>query len=186
MEKLHDMFLEVEEDQKETWKIENDNVASWVLDKVRDRKEDFERFERVALEKMEQIKMALEQEKKKYENETSFFIAKLQEYSQSVKMKETKTQKTYALPGGKLVMKNDKHDFKVDKEKVLNAIIENDFFTDTYIKEVHTKDLAWGDLKKNLIIDTKKGNIIYKETGEVLDIEGLSIEVKPGEFKIEF
>lgn len=180
--RLADMFLEVNEEEKETWKIDNDNVADWALDKIKESREDYERFERVALEKIEQIKIALENKKKQTENETSFFEAKLREYVETVKTKDTKTQKTYALPSGKLVLKKDKEDFKLDKEKVLNYIKEN---KEEYREFIKTKeDLAWGDLKKNLIIDD--GKIVDKSTGEVLEIEGLDIEIKPGEFEIKF
>ncbi|WP_084601921.1 host-nuclease inhibitor Gam family protein [Tepidibacter thalassicus] len=130
---------------------------------------------------MEQIKLALEQEKKKMENETSFFEAKLREYVKTVKMKETKTQKSYSLPSGKLILKKDKEDFKVDKEKVLENIKKLEGYKE-YIKT--KEDLAWGELKKNLTI--ADGKIINKVTGEVLEIEGLDVEVKPGKFEVKF
>jgi c-di-AMP phosphodiesterase-like protein len=86
------------------------------------------------------------------------------------------------LPSGKLVLKKDKEDFKLDKEKVLNYIKEN---KEEYKEFIKTKEyLAWGDMKKNLIIDD--GKIVDKSTGEVLEIEGLDIEIKPGEFEIKF
>ncbi|WP_187296368.1 hypothetical protein [Tepidibacter mesophilus] len=44
--------------------------------------------------------------------------------------------------------------------------------------------LAWVDLKKNLVIDDV--NIINKITGEVLEVEGLEVEIKPGKFEIKF
>ncbi|SHH06202.1 Bacteriophage Mu Gam like protein [Tepidibacter thalassicus DSM 15285] len=115
------------------------------------------------------------------ENETSFFEAKLREYVKTVKMKETKTQKSYSLPSGKLILKKDKEDFKVDKEKVLENIKKLEGYKE-YIKT--KEDLAWGELKKNLTI--ADGKIINKVTGEVLEIEGLDVEVKPGKFEVKF
>lgn len=179
--RLSDEFLNVEEEEKGTWKIDNDNTADWALDKIKESRAEYERFEKVAMAKIEQIKSVLDQERKKAENETSFFESKLREYVETLKMKETKTQKTYALPAGKIIIKKDKSDFKIDKEKVLGSIKGLEGYED-YIKL--KEDLVWGDLKKNLIIDN--GNIINKITGEVLEVEGLQVEVKPGKFEIKF
>ncbi|WFD09758.1 host-nuclease inhibitor Gam family protein [Tepidibacter hydrothermalis] len=179
--RLSDIFLSVEEEERETWKIDNDNTADWALDKIKESREEYERFEKVAMAKIEQVKAALDQEKKKMENETGFFESKLREYIETVKTKDTKTQKTYSLPSGKLVIKKDKEDFKLDKEKVLENLKKLEGYED-YIKT--KEDLAWGDLKKNLAI--ADGQIINKTTGEVLDIEGLGVEVKSGKFEIKF
>ncbi len=115
------------------------------------------------------------------ENETSFFESKLREYIDTVKMKDTKTQKTYSLPTGNIIIKKDKYDFKIDKEKILESIKSLEGYEE-YIKV--KEDLAWGDLKKNLIIDNN--NIINKITGEVIEVEGLNVEIKPGKFEIKF
>ena len=179
--RLSDLFLNVEEEEKETWKIDNDNKADWALDKIKESSEEYERFERVAVDKINQIKEVLDQEKKKMQNEISFFESKIREYIETVKMKETKTQKTYSLPAGKIIIKKDKSDFKIDKEKVLESIKALEGYKE-YVKV--KEDLAWGDLKKNLIIDNE--NIIDKVTGEVLEVDGLDIEIKLGKFEIKF
>ncbi|WP_187296403.1 host-nuclease inhibitor Gam family protein [Tepidibacter mesophilus] len=179
--RLSDLFLNVEEEERETWKIDNDNTADWAIDNIKESKEEYERFEKVALRKIEQIKEALDQEKKKMENETSFFESKLREYIETVKMKETKTQKTYALPAGKIIIKKDKCNFRIDKDAILENIKMLEGYED-YIKV--KEDLAWGDLKKKLVIDN--GNIINKITGEVLKVKGLEVEVKPGKFEVKF
>lgn len=70
--RLSDIFLNVEEEERETWKIDNDNTADWALDKIKESREEYERFEKVAMAKINQIKSALDQEKKKIDNETSF------------------------------------------------------------------------------------------------------------------
>ncbi|WFD11995.1 host-nuclease inhibitor Gam family protein [Tepidibacter hydrothermalis] len=182
--RLSDMFLNVGEEDRETWKIENDNVADWALDKIRESREEYKRFEDVAVAKIEQIKIAMDQEKKKMEVETSFFESKLREYFETVKTKSTKTQATYSLPAGKLVKKLDKEDFKVDREKVIEFIKENKEEYQEFVKTETLEKLDWAKFKKNLTIDN--GNIIDKSTGEVLELEGLTLEVKPGKFEIKF
>jgi len=176
-----DLFLEVDEDQRELWKIEDDSTADWALDKVKETSDEFKRFETVALGKIEEIKAKLERERTKAEGEKSFFIGKLTEYMQSgVKLKKTKTQETYNLPGGKLVQKLDKQDFKVNKDKMVEYASKNEMYDLIKVKE----DFDWGTFKKDLkIVDDKIVNI---KTGEVLEVEGLCIEVKPGKFEIKF
>ncbi len=181
--RLSDMFLEVPE-ERETWKIENDNAADWCLERIKEHREEYKRFEEVALGKIEQIKMAVDQEKKKMENETSFFEFKLREYFETVKTKATKTQATYSLPAGKLVKKLDKEDFKVDREKVISFIKENKEEYQDFVKIETLEKLDWAELKKNLTIDD--GKIIDTLTGEVLEMEGLEVEVKQGTFEIKF
>lgn len=172
-----DENLDVEE--KETWKIDTDILADWALDKVREIQADHKRFEIVAKERISQLQMQLDKDKERAANETSFFESKLREYFESVDKKETKTQLSYKLPSGVLKMKKSKLDFDYDKDKLLS-----------YAKESELKDLiktsesfAWAEFKKKL---TVQGNsIINKETGEVLEIEGLGIIEKPSEFKVE-
>ncbi|SHH06216.1 hypothetical protein [Tepidibacter thalassicus] len=38
--RLSDMFLEVKEEEKETWKIENDLTADWALEKIKEAREE--------------------------------------------------------------------------------------------------------------------------------------------------
>lgn len=176
-----DLFLNVEEEQKQTWKIENDNTADWALDKIKETREELQRFEKAALEKIDMIKMKLDTERAKAENEISFFESKLIEYMQSgIKLKETKTQESYNLPGGKLVRKLDKQDFKVDKDKMLKYVADNELYELIKVKE----EFDWASFKKDLkIIDDK---IVNTQTGEILECEGLTIEIKPGKFEIKF
>lgn len=89
--RLSDIFLDIDKEEKETWKIDNDNTADWALDKIKESREEQERFEKVAMAKIEQIKLVLDQERKKADNEISFFESKLREYVETLKMKETKT-----------------------------------------------------------------------------------------------
>ena len=51
----------------------------------------------------------------RWKRQKGFFETKLYEYFQTVKTKETETQKSYKLPSGVLKFKKSKFDFEYDK-----------------------------------------------------------------------
>lgn len=177
---MADEFLNINEEQKEVWKVDDDLKADWCLDKIRESQAKYERFETVAKNKIKQIESVLKKEKDKYKNEVSFFEGKLREYFETVETEETKTLKKYKLPSGQLKVKKGSTTFKYDKKKLVEVADKYENMQD-YIKI--KKDFDWANFRKNLEI---KGNtIVNKETGEIIDIEGLDVETKPEEFKIE-
>lgn len=177
--RLSDEFLTINEEEKETWKVTDDLSADWCLEKIRESKAEFERFRMVAMAKIEQIQARLQAEEEKMNREVAFFESKLREYFETVKAKETKTQKSYKLPSGTLKLKKSKLDFDYDKNKLLEVAEQQGM--NEYIKI--KKSFDWSSFKKNLEI---RGNrIINKETGEIVEIEGLRVIEKPAEFKVE-
>ena len=181
-------FLDVRDEEREKWTVQDDVTADWCLDKIRESKAEYNRFEMVAKEKMFQIEMALKREREKMERETGFFEGKLREYFEEIKAnaKDSKAQKSYKLPSGTLKLKKSSVTFDYDKEKLLEYAEENGHMDD-YIKTV--KEFKWAEFKKTLEIrediKTKERSIAIKETGEILSIEGLGIEEKPEEFIVE-
>lgn len=182
IENMADEFLDIREEKKEVWRVEDDLAADWCLDKIKESRSKYKRFEDVAKAKIQQIENVLKKEKEKMENETEFFEAKLREYFETIKdqAEETKTLKKYKLPSGELRMKKSQVTFDYDKKKLLE-VAETDGNMDDYIKV--KKDFDWANFKKNLKIE---GNsIINKETGEIIEIEGLAIKEEPEEFSVE-
>lgn len=175
-----DEVLDINEEEKEVWKVKNDLEADWCLDKIRESKAEYNRFEMVAKAKIQQIEAVLKKEKEKMENETSFFETKLREYFETVGTKDTKTLKKYKLPSGELKLKKSQTTFKYDKDKLAEVADKHENMQ-KYIKI--KKDFDWIEFKKKLEI--KDNSIIDKDTGEIIEIEGLSIEEKPEEFKVE-
>lgn len=181
-------FLDIREEEKEIWKVQNDVEADWCLDKIRESKAEYNRFEMVAKEKVFQIEMALKREREKMERETGFFEGKLREYFEKIKAsaKDAKTQKSYKLPSGVLKLKKAAITLGYDKDKLLEYAEENGSMDD-YIKTV--KEFKWAEFKKTLEIrediKTKERSIVNKETGEIFNIEGLGIEEKPEIFSVE-
>jgi len=176
-----DEALDINEKEKEEWKVKNDLAADWCVDKIREVKAEYNRFEMVVKEKVYQLEMALNREKEKMEREVSFFEFKLQEYFESIedKAKETKTQKSYKLPSGTLKLKKASTTFDYDKDRLLEYALEKK--KDEFIKI--TKSFMWADFKKTLEI--KDGVIVNKETNEKVEILGLEIGEKPEQFIVE-
>ena len=177
MMEIIDESLNVQE--TEGFKIDSDILADWALDKIKEADLEFKRFESVAKEKISLLQIRLDKEKEQMQNNRSFFESKLREYFESVDKKETKTQLSYKLASGNLKMKKGRLDFDYKKDKLLSYARENKL--EELIKV--SESFAWADFKKQLEI---QGNsIINKDTGEVLEIEGLGVIEKPSEFKVE-
>lgn len=181
--KLADEFLEIEENNKEVWIIEDDLSADWCIDRIKDVELEYKNFEDVANAKIKQIKDKLQEKRKEADNERSFFDWKLREYFNKLKHKETKTLKKYDLPSGKLKLKKSRDTFNYDKNKLLDIAKTEDELKG-YIK-IETKEaFEWGEFKKKL--DIIGGQIINKDTGEIVDLEGLEITKTPEKFEIEY
>lgn len=181
---LIDDFLNIDEEQKEVWRVKDDVAADWCLDKIIESKVAFRRFEIAANTKIAQIQHSLKKEQDRVNNEVSFFESKLREYFETVEKfaKETKTMKKYKLPSGELKLTKSKVVLEYDKTKLLDYAEQfEDGEMDEYIKT--TKEFKWAEFKKNLEIKDKY--ILNKETGEIVEIEGLKLETKQEEFIVE-
>lgn len=126
-------------------------------------------------EQFEEKKMGLEQKKEKYEQY-------LRELFEQVPQSETKTQRKVKLLNGDVVVKKAKLDFEKDTDKLLKWAKDND--RNDLISKKEVLSFKWADFKKDLV-PTEDG-IIYVETGELLDIEGLSTIKKAEEMQIKY
>ena len=150
--------------EKETFKVDSDQKADWVIRKIKSEEEDLNRLVNCAEAIINEYKQKIEDYKTKFKNKTSHFYFLLQEYFKTVKPKETKTQKKYTLPSGDLVLKKPSIKFIRDDDKFTKWLKENNY--EGYIKTIEKAE--WGDFKKALKVTYKDGNIIT-ENGEVVD-----------------
>lgn len=164
--------------EKETFKVDSDQKADWVIRKIKSEEEDLNRLVNCAEAIINEYKQKIEDYKTKFKNKTSHFYFLLQEYFKTVKPKETKTQKKYTLPSGDLVLKKSSIKFIRDDDKFTKWLKENNY--EGYIKTIEKAE--WGDFKKALKVVYKDGNIIT-EDGEV--VEGVVGEETEEEFVIE-
>ncbi|MEW9124868.1 MAG: host-nuclease inhibitor Gam family protein [Thermotaleaceae bacterium] len=177
---IADRFLSIDEEEKDIWKVKDDLEANWCLDKIRESKAEYNRLEAVSKAKIQQIQELLKKEKEKADREIGFFESKLREYFETVETQDTKTLKKYKLPSGELKLKKPQATFKYNKKKLVKVADKYENMQD-YVKI--KKDFDWAGFKNNLIISD--GNIINKNTGEIVEIDGLSIEEKPEDFKVK-
>jgi len=168
MEDLNKEELPVTEEEA-GFQVDDDQKAEWCIRKIQEAKK----------EMMDWIDFYVAQTDKvkdKCERRIQFFEYKLMQYFGSVPHKQTKTQESYQLPSGKLVLKKQAPDFERDDELILAWLKAND--EDQYVKTKETID--WSELKKTLTI---VGEQVAGETGEI--IPGITVTERPDKFVVE-
>lgn len=180
-----------EEKYKEKFTVDNDSKADWCLSKISALDMELERFTSTIQEKINFLKSKIEelddkikQKRECISNEKSFFEGLLLDYfvnrvDQKFK-KELKTMWKYKLPSGELQLKKPSMSLKYDKEKLLEYVILNGY--DEYVRI--KQEVDWGNFKKQLDIN-RDGNIINISTGEIIETEGLTIDIVEGKFEVK-
>lgn len=170
------IFLEEEETETSDFAIETDEMAEWALKKVLAAKEEKERLSALIEREREILDHKQKEIDKRYESDTSYLILKLNEYFQTVKHKETKTQESYQLLSGKLVFKKPTQKIEQQKEALLEWCKEN---APEYVKT--EQSVEWGQIKKCMKI---VGDVvIYDTTGEI--VSGVTISETAGTFDVK-
>jgi len=174
-----DLLEEMEDGpQEEGFRIENDSTAEWALGKIRDAQEDADRLKAIIAEKRAELDQKEEAIDSRLESRTSYLKGLLEGYFRSgVKTKETKTQSTYELLSGKLVMKKAAYKYDRDEKAILAALhmMGKEEYIDTVEK------LKWADLKKDLVFDAD--TVYDPETGMIMD--GITAVIEPEKFEVK-
>lgn len=97
-------------------------------------------------------------------------------FFQTVEHKKTKTQESWSIPAGKLILKKQAPEFKRDEKTVIDWLKQNGG-TD-YVKTVESLD--WANLKKDT---TVVGNTIVNNDGEI--IPGVEVIEREDKFVVE-
>lgn len=164
--------------KKDGFRIDNDKLADWALVKIQEEETERDRLIAIAEDRIVALQEQIEDLKRVYDNKTSFLKSCLAEYFTKVPHKETKTQESYKLLSGSLVMKKPTTKIIHDEDKLMAYLEANKEFD--YIKIKKSPD--WAEFKKKLIISD--GEVINSETGEV--IEACSVEDVPASFDIKY
>lgn len=162
--------------ESEEFVIDDDFKAEWALKKIIDERKEKERLISLVNVQREQLDMQEEEIEKRYDSKTKFLISKLHEYFMTVEHKKTKTQETYQLLSGKLVMKIPQKKTKTDDEKLVEWCKSN---APEYVKTTYKVD--WSNLKKNISITDD--SVVMNDTGEIID--GVSVEETECTFDIK-
>ena len=97
-------------------------------------------------------------------------------FFQTVEHKKTKTQESWSIPAGKLMLKKQAPEFKRDEKTVIDWLKQNGG-TD-YVKTVESLD--WANLKKD---STVVGSSIVNSDGEI--IPGVEVIEREDKFVVE-
>lgn len=161
---------------KQITDVEADNMLS----DLKDLQADKERFEMIAKARIDRIRNDLNLKAKNIDSSTQFIKSQLQAYFLIVPKKATKTQMTYSLLSGKLIMKKPTIKIQHDDKKILEWAKDN---ASEYVKQ--EPKLEWSKMKADLEIDGT--TLVNKVTGEELtDIDGLSLEEVGEIFEVKF
>ena len=100
----------------------------------------------------------------------------------TVPKSETKTQYKVALLCGDVILKKAKKDYDKDTNKLLQWALENNL--EEFVKTKQTQEFDWATFKATLEI-IEDDVIINKETGEVMNMDGLGTKDVPEELVIK-
>ena len=157
--------------------INNDQLADWAVRKIREGRKELERLTMLGENQKAEIDYKIRHEEEKTLRGEKYLTGLLREYFEGVPHKATKTQESYKLLNGSLILKFP----KVKMEKEDDTLVE--YFRQNGMEEfikVEEKP-KWADFKKNLeIIDDA---VVNTATGEIVDVVKL-VEVD-SEFSVK-
>ena len=156
-------------ENNEGFVIDTDAKAAWALRKIKEARADRDRFVDWYKAKIKEI-----------EEQTDFNTMNLErmlaEYFATVPHKVTKTQETYSMPEGKLVMKKQNPEYKRDDKAVIEWLKANKPGQFVKVKE----ELDWAGLKET--VGVFGGNVV-DENGEI--VPGIEVVERPEKFIVE-
>ena len=155
--------------EAEGFVIDTDAKAEWALQKIREARADRDNWVAWYKAKIDEIT-------EQTDFDTMNLERMLAEYFATVPHKKTKTQESYKLPGGKLVLKVQNPEYKRDDKAVIDWAKANGFGQDVKGEE----KLAWAELKDATAVF--EGHIVT-EDGEI--IPGVEVINREAKFVVE-
>ena len=164
---------------RERFEVDNDMKAEWVLTKIRRIREQQNKDNAELTRQMQFYKDQMDENDKRADEEVAFFESMLIPYF-AERMdggftKATKTQTTYKLPTGKLVLKKQAPEFSRDNATLLPWLKEN---RPELVKVEESPN--WAELKKAV---TVVGETVVTQDGEV--VPGVKVTEREDKFEVE-
>lgn len=156
-------------DEHDGFHVTDDKAAEWCMKKINEAETDRAMWKAHYEAQMEKVNKAADES-------IAYFTGKLEEYFATVPHKATKTQESYTLPGGKLVLKQQQPKFETDDDKLVPWLEANGRTGLVKIK----KSADWATLKKSLNF---VGENAVTVDGEI--VPGVKVEQRPNVFKVE-
>ena len=171
---------EVEETPvRERFTVDNDMKAEWVLTKIRHIRGDQQKQRDELTRQMQFYKDQMEAIDKQAYSEVEFFESMLIPYfadrMEGGFTKSTKTQTTYKLPTGKLVMRKPQPTYERNESELLPWIKAN---RPDLVKVVESTN--WAELKKTVKV---MGDSVVTEDGEI--VPGVKVTEQEQKFEVE-
>ena len=160
--------LEEEEEMPEVTVLD-DASAEMLMDRIRWANEQYERMEAWYAKQLEKAKVVRDRTVGWAERE-------LRAYFDMVPKKRSKTQESYELPGGKLVLKEQQPKYETKDDELVPWLKANKMDGLVKVKE----EANWAELKKMLRIGPDMQSMIT-EDGEV--VPGITVEVRLPKFE---
>lgn len=158
--------------------VDSDQKAGWVMEKIRGHEEDCQRICDGCDVEIARLTAVKEAAQEKCEQQTSNLKYMLREYMKTVKVRCTKTQESYTMAAGKLIVKHKADKVDRDDKVLLSWMKEN---APEYITEKVSYSPAWATLKDTLTVSGSE----YM-TKEGLIVEGVRLVPQEDEFIIQF
>lgn len=159
------------DDTENRFRVTDDKSAEWCLQKIKEARQEAEKW-------LNHYRLQMEKVQKEADNSVAFFEGLLSEYFDIVPHKATKTQQSYSLPSGKLVLKKQQPQFSTDDARLVPWLKGNAMTELVKVKE----SADWSALKK-LVTVTPDGACVVDENGEV--VPGVIVTQRPDVFKVE-
>lgn len=156
-------------DVPEGFVIDCDRLAVWAIRKIKEARADRDAWVKWYEKKIKEIT-------EQTDFDTMNLERMLAEYFASVPHKKTKTQESYQLPEGKLVLKTQNPEFKRDDKTVIDWLKQNKMTDFVKVKE----ELNWSDLKAKTSVF--EGQIVT-EDGEI--VPGIEVIERDAKFIVE-
>lgn len=176
--------LEVEElneivEEQPKFEIANLDSLNWAFRKISALSAQQAEIDALAQAEKKRIQEWQDSETASIKNSIDYFKGAIAQYHAAEL--ENGGKKTIATPFGKSKATTSKEQpDAVDKDALLAHVEENGL--DQYVKV--KKEVAWGDIKKNLIIGEVNGNkVVIDETGQI--VPGVNVKPESTSFKVE-
>jgi len=177
---MSELMNRILENESTEFVVDNDMKAEWVLKKIREAKNDCQRFTDEYQRQMDfykaQIETLNQQTKDEIERLESMLAPYFREREQAGFTKASKTQVKYDLPSGKLLMKKQEPDYSRDDKKVIEWLEKTD--QGKFVKV--EKKLDWAGLKRQVIVNGQ--NVVTKD-GEI--VPGVTVTERGEKFVVE-
>ena len=155
--------------EEEQFVIDTDEKALWALKKIKEARDDRDMWVAWYKQKIEEITAATDEN-------TANLETMLSAYFDTVPHKKTKTQESYTLPGGKLILKTQNPEYKRDDKTVIEWLKNNG--QEQFVKT--KEELDWAGLKA--VTAAFEGQIVT-EDGEI--IPGIEVVEREPKFVVE-